>query len=62
MSKTVELPDKEEIQDWLIQKFGNVNKNIRDYLFLGADALYVKLGGESFIEVIKPREEKEEKL
>jgi len=57
--KTVELPTVEEVRDWLIQKFGHVNKDTRDYLFLGADALYTHLGGESLIKVVMPGEKKE---
>ena len=57
--KTIELPDKEEIQEWLVKKFGHVNKEIRDYLFLGVEALYMKLGGDPFIKIVMPGEKKE---
>ena len=49
--KTVELPSEEEIQAWMIATFSHLNPDVRDFFYLGIQALYVKLGGNTFIAI-----------
>ena len=48
--KMVELPSKEELKKWIEESMGHLNPEFRPFLLMGVEALYVKLGGEKFIE------------
>jgi len=45
------LPTVDEMQEWIREFFGHLNPNYRDYLLMGVESLYVKLGGRKFLEV-----------
>ena len=49
--KQVELPSVEEVTEWMAETFGHLNPEVRDFFYMGIEALYVKLGGEKFIRV-----------
>lgn len=52
--KLVELPNKEEVQEWMAKSFTRFNPQYRDFFYMGIEALYVKLGGDKFITVKMP--------
>lgn len=48
--KMVELPSKEELKEWMEKSCSHINPEVRPFILMGIEALYVKLGGEKFIE------------
>lgn len=48
-AKQVELPNVEELEQWIEESTGHLNPDVRPLLLMGIEALYVKLGGEKFI-------------
>ncbi len=57
MSNMVELPTKDEIKKWIVTSLGLLNPDYLPYIIMGVEALYVKLGGERFIEIRMPKKE-----
>jgi len=53
---TVELPNEEEIKEWLSTSFDHLNPDVKPIFLLGVEALYVKLGGKKFVQVRMPGE------
>ena len=51
-AKRVELPSVEELKKWIEESCGHLNPEVRPFLIMGIEALYVKLGGEKFIEYV----------
>ena len=51
-SNKLTLPTKEEMEEWIHEAFGYLNPEFRPYLLMGVEALYVKLGGTRFIEIV----------
>ncbi len=49
---TVLLPNVEELKEWIQESFGHLNPNVRPFMLMGVEALYVKLGGERFLAYI----------
>ena len=45
----IELPNVEELKEWVEKSMGHLNPETRPFLIMGVEALYVKLGGERFI-------------
>ncbi len=50
--KMVELPSVEELKKWIEESMGYLNPEVRPLLLMGVEALYVKLGGEKFLEYV----------
>jgi len=51
-NKLVELPNKEELKKWIEENYSHLSPEVRPFLLMGMEALYVKLGGERFIEFV----------
>lgn len=47
----VKLPSVEEIKEWIGVTFAHLNPEVKPFFLMGIQALYVKLGGEKFIEI-----------
>jgi len=49
--KQVELPSVEELMEWLSKTYGHLNPEVKPFFIMGIEALYIKLGGEKFIQI-----------
>jgi len=50
-AKQVELPSVEKLMEWLSKTYGHLNPELKPFFLMGVQALYVKLGGEKFIQI-----------
>lgn len=57
MDNMVKLPTKDEIKEWIGISLTHINPDYLPYILMGVEALYVKLGGERFIEIKIPKKE-----
>ncbi len=48
--KQVELPSVEELKEWIETTYRHLNPDVKPFFLMGIQALYIKLGGEKFIE------------
>jgi len=49
-----ELPTIDEITTWLITKSHHLDSSLVPSFWMGVESLYVKLGGEPFLEIRTP--------
>ena len=50
--KMVELPNVEELKKWVEESCGHISPKVRPFLLMGIESLYVKLGGEKFLNYV----------
>jgi hypothetical protein len=56
-----ELPTTDQIKEWLATNYYHLNPDLAPYFWMGVEALYVKLGGQRFLEIrMPPKETKDE--
>lgn len=49
--RLIKLPSEEELTEWMAKSFNHLNPEVKDFFYLGIEALYIKLGGNRFIKI-----------